>query len=127
MDKVTASGENIGRMPDRFTFRYIFADDYNPVYVNGAYGGITPKKEIVAHFFLERHAVPRSVTHEVDDEGMIGAEVETEPEVREMLVRFVPSGVVLSLDGAKQIRDWLDRQIDRLEQQSAGEMEAAEE
>ena len=27
-------------------FKYIFDNNYNPKYINGAYGGITPKGEI---------------------------------------------------------------------------------
>lgn len=35
-------------------FKYIFDDSYNPVYVNGAHGGVTPRGELVVNFYLER-------------------------------------------------------------------------
>lgn len=38
--------------------KYIFRDHYNPVYANGAYGGITPSGEIVASFYFEKHPLP---------------------------------------------------------------------
>lgn len=29
--------------PEKIKFKYIFKDDYNPKYVNGAFGGISPQ------------------------------------------------------------------------------------
>ncbi|MFC0297755.1 hypothetical protein [Geobacillus jurassicus] len=39
-------------------FKYLFPDDYNPVYVNGAHGGISPQGEIVVNFYFERRPLP---------------------------------------------------------------------
>ena len=60
-------------------FKYIFEDDYNPKYVNGAYGGITPKGEIIVIFFLERHGLPKSETISISEDGKLGDEIEREP------------------------------------------------
>lgn len=46
--------------PEVVEYKYIFADDYNPVYANGAVGGPGTRGEIAINFFVERPAVPRS-------------------------------------------------------------------
>ncbi len=37
-----------------FKFKYVFDDDYNPKYVNGAFGGVNPQGEINLNFYMER-------------------------------------------------------------------------
>ena len=39
--------------PERVRFQFIKADDYRLIYVNGVYGGITPRGELICLFFLE--------------------------------------------------------------------------
>lgn len=103
--------------PSEIKFKYIFADDYNPVYVNGAYGGATARGEIVANFFLERQALLTSVTHAVDKEGTLGKEIARTPkEEMPAVVRYVSAGIVLSVETAKLIHAWLGEQIQEAEQ-----------
>jgi len=93
-------------------FKYVFAEDYNPIYANGAWGGINPDGEIVINFYLQRLALPDSVTHSVGPEGRVGAQMKQEPESQKhTFVRYVTNGVVLDLKHAKTIRDWLDKHI----------------
>lgn len=103
-------------------FKYIFDDDFNPKYVNGAFGGSNPKGEISINFFLERPAVPVSQTHEVSSTGMIDLNpISQEPsDLSNSLVRFVQSGVILNLDTAKAISVWLQVQIAELEKNATG-------
>jgi hypothetical protein len=99
-----------------FKFKYIFSDNYNPIYVNGAYGGINSKAEIVVHFFLERTALPNSITHEVNEDGTLGTEIEIEPKDHgTSLVRFISTGIIINLEQAKTIHKWLGEKIGTLE------------
>lgn len=96
----------------RIKFKYIFAKDYNPVYVTGAHGGVTPRGEIVVNFFLERQPLPHHVINEVTAEGKIGELVEIAPEDnKSTIVRFVQVGVLLDLKGAAAIVDFLEKHI----------------
>lgn len=96
--------------------KYIFKDDYNPVYVNGAQGGINPQGEIVINFYLERNALPISQTYGIED-GKIGAqEIDAEPsDLKNSFVRFVENGVILNYQTAKEIHKWLGNHIKILE------------
>jgi hypothetical protein len=98
------------------TFKYVFAADYNPVYVNGAHGGVSPRGELVMNFYLERMALPRSVTHEINPNGTIGNEVAAEPEgLKSSMVRFIDAGVVLNFQSAKELHLWLGERVNEME------------
>jgi hypothetical protein len=102
--------------PEKIKFKYIFKDDYNPKYVNGAFGGISPQGEIVINFYLERVALPRSQTYAFN-QGMVLKEIanEREPGDHETsVVRFVENGIVLDLAHAEDIHRWLGDHIKNL-------------
>jgi len=99
-----------------FTFKYIFTHDYNPVYVNGAHGGVTPRGELAINFYQERQPLPNSITHELNPNGTIGTEVAVQPDdLTRSLVRFVSSGVVLNQQTAREIYYWLGEKIREME------------
>lgn len=112
------------------TFKYIFTYDYNPVYVNGAHGGVSPRGDLVVNFYLERPPLPNEITHEVNPNGTIGAETGVEPEdFAQSLVRFVPTGVVLNYQTARELHHWLGekvRELETLEQHKAAMRAAAQ-
>lgn len=95
--------------------KYVFDPNYNPVYVNGAQGGVTPNKEIVINFYLERNALPNSQTFKITDDKL-GEPVEVEPEdLRNSFVRVIENGVVMNYRTAKEIHRWLGNHIKTLE------------
>jgi len=97
-------------------FKYLFAEDYNPVYVNGAHGGVSPRGEIVVHFYLERPGIPVSITHEVTPGGSIGAEINEVPsDFKQTLYRAVESGVVMNQESARSFHLWLGERLKELE------------
>jgi hypothetical protein len=94
------------------TFKYIFTYDYNPVYVNGAHGGISPRGELVMNFYLERPPLPNAITHEITSSGGIGTETKVEPsDLGRSLVRQVINGVVLNYQTARDLHYWLGEQL----------------
>lgn len=98
--------------------KYLFENNYSPVYINGAHGGVNSRGEIVVHFYLERQALPYSLTLKVDEDGYVKNDeiLKTEPEELEnSFVRHVSNGVVMNLQTAKLIKDWLSGHIERLE------------
>lgn len=100
----------------QITFKYLFAEDYNPVYVNGAHGGISPRGELVVHFYLERPGVPVSITHEVNPNGTIGAELDEVPsDFKQTLYRAVESGVVMNYESARTFHAWLGERLKEME------------
>ncbi|MCF8083007.1 MAG: hypothetical protein K9M96_07925 [Deltaproteobacteria bacterium] len=89
-----------------FTFRYVYPDDLRDLYVNGAWGGLTPRKEVNLHFFSERHPIPKSITHAINDDNSVGETVSKE--LGGDAVRLVQASIVMNLKTAIAVRNWLD-------------------
>ena len=105
---------------DQITFKFIFPDDYNPVFANGVHGEITPRGEIVMHFVQERRPVPTSIIHSVGEDGTLGPETHRKPEsLQSLVIKYVTTGVTLSYADAKSIHAWLGNMLDHFER-SAG-------
>lgn len=99
----------------KIKFKYVFAPDYNPTYTNGAFGGVTPRGEIILNFYLERHGLPEAQIHEIE-KGKLSEEYELEPKDQASnMVRYVNSGIILSYESAKAIHFWLGKQIKKFE------------
>lgn len=100
-------------------FEYKFSDDYNPIYVNGAYGGVNPRGEIIANFYLERNPIPYTEVITLDDDGnFLNGEV-VNPENHQLTaVRYVSTGIVMNLENAKAFHEWLGVHIKKLEEGS---------
>ena len=97
---------------NEFRFKYIFSHDYNPVYINGAHGGVTPRGELVVNFYQERQPLPNAITHEINPNGTIGTEVSVEPgDLNKSLVRFIENGVVLNYQTARELHHWLGEKM----------------
>lgn len=102
---------------NKLKIKYIFSDDYNPVYVNGAYGGLSPRGDIVINFYFERQALPNIQTFEMH-EGKLGPEIIEERDPCDHLgsmVRYVSNGIILDYRNAKEIHRWLGTHIKSLE------------
>lgn len=101
---------------NELTFKYVFDDSYNPSYINGAHGGVTPRGELVVNFYLERQPLPKAISHELVINGSIGRETEVEPsDLHRSFVRYVSSGIVLNQQTAKEIHFWLGEKLKEME------------
>lgn len=101
-------------------FKYKYAEDYNPVYVNGAYGGISTRNEILVNFYLERSPIPKETDHEINADGSLSDPVAIKPENFEnTVIRYVSSGIVMNLETAKSINAWLSKNIEEMEKRRA--------
>jgi hypothetical protein len=95
-------------------FKFVYPDDYNPVFANGVWGGVTPKGELNMNFFLERHPVPKSVYHGLNEDGTMGQETRRDPEKR-MYIRYLVAGVVMNYGEAKSFHAWLTSKLEEIE------------
>lgn len=103
------------RKPE-INFNYIYNYSYNPVYTNGVQGGFTPRGELVVHFYQERPALPKELTHEITPEGSIGALVDSEPKnLNGTMVRFVEAGVTMNFQTAAMLHSWLGEQLAQMQ------------
>jgi hypothetical protein len=104
--------ETTDETPKRVVFHYIKSTQFRVIHGDGVIGGITPSGLIHFAVYNERPAIPQMVVQRVEA-GRLGEE---EQKVgREGIVRELEADVIVSLQLAKGIRDWLSRQIADLE------------
>jgi hypothetical protein len=78
-------------------------------YINGAYGGVTSRQEIVMQLFSERGPLPKQLNIEVEEDGSISKP--GEPQFKADVIRLVQASLIMDAGTAKAIRDWLDDKI----------------
>ncbi len=97
---------------EQIKFKYIYPDNYQPAYASGAFGGVSSGGDIIINFYLEHPALPEEVVQTVNDNGSLGEEVKRKPEdVKSTFVRILQSGVILSLEEAENLHNWLTQRI----------------
>lgn len=114
--RVAASAKDISRV----SFRYVFRDDYNPMYANGAHGGVTTQGEIALNFYVERQPLPHVEIHNISPDGKLSALVEREPPQPGEhgalnVIRYITTGVLMNKEVARRVYDFIGRQLAHLE------------
>jgi len=94
----------------KLKFKYVIPDKLPDYYVNGAFGGITPREEIHMHFFSERNPIPKELTLSLGENGDVTPE-ETEKIVGGDVVRLVQASIIMDVGTAIAIRDWMNERI----------------
>ena len=103
-------------MAESIRFKYVFPDDYSPVYVNGAYGGMGPRGEITINFYQERMPVPKEESRTIKDDGTVGEQINIIPDdLTRLVIRYVNAGVIMTPETARLIYTWLGGHIARIE------------
>jgi len=97
----------------KFTFKYVIPEHLRDCYVNGAWGGVTPRKEIHLHLYSERLPIPKEIIYDINKDGTIGKK-EAQIKGGDM-VRLIQSSVIMDVGAAVAIRDWLNRMIEAAE------------
>lgn len=93
-------------------FDYLKAPNFQSLRADGVIGGITPSGRIHMAVYSERPAIPRRLTHEINEDGKLGKIVEVQS--RDSIVREMSADVFLDLHAAEKINEWLSQQIEDL-------------
>ncbi len=100
----------------KIVFKYKFSEEYNPVYINGAFGGLSPNGEIILNFYLERKPVPYADNSILDLKGNTLKSESFEPEdFDDIIIRFISNGIVMNLETAKSICVFIQDKIKEAE------------
>lgn len=85
-------------------FHMLKSSGHRVVYVDGVFGGVSPRGVIHMALFSERFPIPQTIVHEVVG-GKLGTEVERRG--REGVVRDVEVSVIMRPDTAVAVARWL--------------------
>jgi len=103
------------QIPDRIKYIYEAADDYKIIYVNGAAGGATSNSELKFDFYQEYLPVPEFSVRPIEA-NRLGEEIETSGDKTEVeMIRERKVGIVMSLEKAKLIGNWMIRTVEEFE------------
>ena len=98
---------------DQTTIKFIhqFPDDYRIVPANGAWGGVSPRGDLLMHLFVEHSQVPREEIQIVKEDGSLAPLKKTTKEIEVM--RTMQIGVVLNVEQAVSIAKWMLEKVEK--------------
>lgn len=105
------------------TFHLIKAPQFHSQRVDGAVGSVTPGGVSLV-FFIERGPIPKVVTHEVAEDGSLGALVSAEGKTG--IVRELQTGIILDFRSARSLHDQLGRILEDLDKEDLEPEEEAQ-
>ncbi len=89
--------------------RYLKSFDFKTTLATGVYGGLSPNGLINANFFTDRIVIPESETIKLDETG---TQIGPSNEVKNGdIIREIHHGVLIDVNTAKVILNWLQNQI----------------
>ena len=94
---------------------YVKTNSYRSYHVDGVHGGITPKFNLYMDLFLDRNVTPRVIEHEINNKGSLTSKGEV-IESLEGSIREIECGLIMDINTAKSIHEWLGNQIKEYDQ-----------
>lgn len=94
----------------RLEFDYIKSNFFRVIHADGAFGGLAPNGSIHMSIFSERQSIPTKMVHNLIG-NHLGPELKDLRQGRKCIVREVDVDIVLEVQQAIVVRDWLDRKI----------------
>jgi hypothetical protein len=95
------------------SFDYIKGNDFRVIHVDGIWGGNAPQLGTIhMDVFSERWPIPKRTASKISPEGGIGEEIFEERITRNAVVREVEAHLVMNIEVATVIRDWLTDKIE---------------
>lgn len=103
-------GPNGKPPPTEVTFDLIKSNFFRVIYVDGAFGGLSPSGKLHMALFNERLALPTRIVQAIEGDKL-GLEIRGKRQSRDTIVRELEIDVVMDVERAIVIRDWLDDKI----------------
>ena len=95
-------------------FLHQFPDNYKLVPVNGAWGGVSPRGDLLMHFFLEHSKVPQEEIQIAKHDGSLVPLKEKTNEIQ--VVRAMQIGVSMNREQAVSIANWMLEKVKKYEE-----------
>jgi|Deesub1362A_J573_1020465.scaffolds.fasta_scaffold00324_38 hypothetical protein len=116
IDKNKIHPPGVDREGKKVRFDYIKSNYFRVVHVDGVFGGNAPRRGYIhVAVWNERWPIPRQCLYSLEENGKLGKEIEQERVMRDAIVREVEVDLIMSIETAKSLRDWLSEKIDNYE------------
>jgi hypothetical protein len=93
----------------RVDFHFIKSNLFRVIHCDGVWGGIAPSGLLHVSVFSERAAIPKHIANALTDQGKPGQEILREG--RTGYVREIDADIVMGIETAKLLRDWLSARV----------------
>lgn len=103
------------------TFRYKRLNNYRTYHVDGVFGGLNAKGNLLLELFNEINPLPKFVVQEMTKKGEIGKEIKRDRE-EPGVIRQIECGLFMDMPTAVALRDWLDSKIKQYNNIISGEL-----
>ena len=97
----------------KLTLNYLKTGSYRSIHSDGAIGGITPAGNIHISFYNERLPIPKKAVHSISEDGQLGEIIEQEK--LDGVVREMEVDVVMSVNSARNLYDWLGKRLTEID------------
>ena len=102
------------RADAQIVFEYARDPLFRAAHADGFIGGLTPNGQVHIAFFSERPTLPKRHVFRVNADGSLGAEVPSEKARNEAITRDMQVDVLLSVQAAEGLKNWLDQYLKAL-------------
>lgn len=85
---------------------------YRSVYSDGLIGGLTPTGSISLSFYATRNPIPKSITHQIAQNGIVNPKGDISEDSKLGIIREVEVGIYMNKKTAKDIYDFLKKIIE---------------
>src|SRR6185312_9554785 len=103
----------------RVTFQYTKDPLFQTAHADGFVGGLTPNGQIHLAFFDERSLLPKKHVYRVNPDGSLGSEIPEGRVLNEPIARDIQLDVLMSMQTAEALKNWLDVYIRGLKARAA--------
>jgi len=98
-------------IPKEIKFHYIKSQYFRAIHVDGFIGGVTPNLDIHMALFNERSPIPQESVYRITEEGKLADEIMDRRKSREGIVREVEADLIMKLEKAQALVEWLEEKI----------------
>ena len=105
---------------ERVEFVFTEDDDYRDIYVNGAFGGVSPRGDFRFDLYQESQIDPERIIQKLSEDGSLGEEIERSPKGAQFL-RTKKVRVTLTIDNAESVANWILRTIKEFREKQTAE------
>ena len=97
---------------EKIKFHYEKSNLFRVIHVDGAIGGLTPTLDLFISIYNQRAPIPKLTVQKISPGGQLGDEVTEERIQKDGVFREVEVGLVMNLNVAKALNQWL---VDKIE------------
>lgn len=123
---ITDGGEKVLYAGQKIIVNYCKSPQYRTIHVDGAFGGVTPMgRTISIAFFSERNSLPDTVYVPImaDEDGSPRISMGNDRDrdnARPGIMREVEANIILDLEAAEQLKEWLAVRVEKLKKAAEG-------